>query len=116
MTALDLLMWMEMMPFAIVTVPSPLSTSVTFGPVPVPPPGMLAKAKGPPANQAISQIILSRAFRNYFATTTIYVLSSILALRTIVRHPQLWRCLDDGYFSQLAIRPSCGHDFSKTSG
>ena len=31
-------------PFAIVTVPSPLSVTVTFGPVPVPPPAMFAPA------------------------------------------------------------------------
>src|SRR5215471_20309350 len=35
---------METVPLAIVTVPSPLSVSVTFGPL-VPPPGMLAKTE-----------------------------------------------------------------------
>ena len=43
MFALDLVMRMETMPLAIVTV-LPLSVSVTFAPVPVPPPGRLAKA------------------------------------------------------------------------
>src|SRR5580658_7338414 len=38
---------METMPLAIVTVPSPLSVSVTFGPVPVPPPGTLASVDVP---------------------------------------------------------------------
>ena len=36
---------METMPLAIVTVPFPLFTSVTAGPVPSPPPGLLAMAQ-----------------------------------------------------------------------
>jgi hypothetical protein len=56
---------METIPLAIVTVPSPLSTSVTFGPEPVPPPGMLAKTEPPISTKPSRRMVLRRSLANF---------------------------------------------------
>src|SRR6185437_13594581 len=60
MVASDLVMTMDTIPLAMVTVPSPLSVRVTSGPVPVPPPGRLASAGLGQKKQAASRAIPRR--------------------------------------------------------
>jgi hypothetical protein len=51
---------METIPLLIVTVPLPLSTRLTFGPVPVPPPGGLAKTELAANSELKKQVILAQ--------------------------------------------------------
>ena len=53
---------METMPLAIVTVPSPLSTTVTLAPVPVPPPGIFADAEPGLRNNANNKRVSRKAY------------------------------------------------------
>src|SRR5215469_6606555 len=75
---------MDTMPFAMVTVPLPLLTSVTLGPVPLPPPGMFASAESVTAHAPAMAKMVPRN-ENFIGTTGVRRPTSVFSGLLFIR-------------------------------